>query len=198
MNKDELLDFLKEQGIRFAQEKLEAYLSNQNRQQTSAPQGERPVIEPEILEKNKYEDGDAFEANLKKELAKGAKDISPEQMLKFVFHLTKQVYEVQKFCEVQETKRQQINAIRAVKVKEIQAQKEVLMSYLEKSFDERKANFAKLFAVVDQAMVSNNNEQLALALHSINLLAADSPFKALRSVEETKKALEDKNHEWDF
>ena len=31
-----------------------------------------------------------------------------------------------------------------------------------------------------------------------NLLAAESPFKALRSVEETKKALEDKNHEWDF
>jgi len=29
-------------------------------------------------------------------------------------------------------------------------------------------------------------------------LADSSPFKALASIENTKLALEDKNHEWDF
>mgnify|MGYP004654496817 CR=1 FL=1 len=193
MNKEEILDFLKKKGIEFAREKVQAFLETQPEEQ-----GPQEVIEPEVVDISKYEDGDAFEAQFHQELQDLSKDLTPEKMLVFVGRLTKMTFEVQKFCEVQETKRTLINAQREIMVKKIQAQKEVMLVYLEKSFDERKKNFAKLFSLVDEAMVHNNDRQLDLALRSINMLAASSPFKALRSVEETKKALEDKNHEWDF
>ncbi len=193
MNKEEILDFLKKKGIEFAREKVQAFLETQPEEQ-----GPQEVIEPEVVDISKYEDGDAFEAQFHQELQDMSKDLTPEKMLVFVGRLTKMTFEVQKFCEVQETKRTLINAQREIMVKKIQAQKEVMLVYLEKSFDERKKNFAKLFSLVDEAMVHNNDRQLDLALRSINMLAASSPFKALRSVEETKKALEDKNHEWDF
>ena len=193
MNKEEILDFLKKKGIEFAREKVQAFLETQPEEQ-----GPQEVIEPEVVDISKYEDGDAFEAQFHQELQDMSKDLTPEKMLVFVGRLTKMTFEVQKFCEVQETKRTLINAQREIMVKKIQAQKEVMLVYLEKSFDERKKNFAKLFSLVDEAMVHNNDRQLDLALRSINMLAASSPFKALRSVEETQKALEDKNHEWDF
>ena len=193
MNKEEIFDYLKKKGIEFAREKVQAFLETQPEEQ-----GPQEVIEPEVVDISKYEDGDAFEAQFHQELQDMSKDLTPEKMLVFVGRLTKMTFEVQKFCEVQETKRTLINAQREIMVKKIQAQKEVMLVYLEKSFDERKKNFAKLFSLVDEAMVHNNDRQLDLALRSINMLAASSPFKALRSVEETKKALEDKNHEWDF
>lgn len=193
MNKEKLLEFIKTHGISIAQNFLD---SSQLEKQTTL-HGEQ-VIEPEIVDESEYEDGDAFVSNLQKDLASSGTKITPEQMLNFVTSLTKQIGRVYKFCEVQETKRVNINAQRDVLIKNIESRKEIIMKYLDRSFDERKENFAKLFALVDRAVDANNNEQLALALQSINLLAAESPFKALRSVEETKKALEDKNHEWDF
>lgn len=193
MNKEKLLEFIKTHGISIAQNFLD---SSQLEKQTTL-HGEQ-VIEPEIVDESEYEDGDAFVSNLQKDLASSGTKITPERMLNFVTSLTKQIGRVYKFCEVQETKRVNINAQRDVLIKNIESRKEIIMKYLDRSFDERKENFAKLFALVDRAVDANNNEQLALALQSINLLAAESPFKALRSVEETKKALEDKNHEWDF
>ena len=193
MNKEKLLEFIKTHGISIAQNFLD---SSQLEKQTTL-HGEQ-VIEPEIVDESEYEDGDAFVSNLQKDLASSGTKITPEQMLNFVTSLTKQIGRVYKFCEVQETKRVNINAQRDVLIKNIESRKEIIMKYLDRSFDERKENFAKFFALVDRAVDANNNEQLALALQSINLLAAESPFKALRSVEETKKALEDKNHEWDF
>lgn len=193
MNKEKLLEFIKTHGISIAQNFLD---SSQLEKQTTLHG--KQVIEPEIVDESEYEDGDAFVSNLQKDLASSGTKITPEQMLNFVTSLTKQIGRVYKFCEVQETKRVNINAQRDVLIKNIESRKEIIMKYLDRSFDERKENFAKLFALVDRAVDANNNEQLALALQSINLLAAESPFKALRSVEETKKALEDKNHEWDF
>lgn len=194
MNKEKLLEFIKTHGISIAQNFLDA---EQPDKQTTVQ--EQQVIEPDVIdEEAEYEDGDAFVSNLQRDLATSGTKITPEQMLHFVTGLTKQIGRVYKFCEVQETKRVNINAQRDVLIKNIEARKEIVMKFLDKSFDERKENFAKLFSLVDKAMASNNNEQLALALQSINLLAAESPFKALRSIETTKQALEDKNHEWDF
>lgn len=193
MNKEEILDFLKKKGMDLAVEKVKTFLETQPEEES-----EQEVIEPEVKDISKYEDGDAFEKQFHQELQDMSKDITPEKMLVFVERLTKLTFEVQKFCEVQETKRALINAQREVMVQQIQAQKEVMLAYLDKSFDERKKNFDKLFSLVDDAMKNNNYQQLDLALRSINVLAASSPFKALRSVEETKQALEDKNHEWDF
>jgi hypothetical protein len=148
-----------------------------------------------------YQDADAFEEGLRG----GLKDIVPtlaaadpaaaKEVCDNFIHVAG---EVAKFSEVQKTKRKEIEAKRDVIVNKIQSQKEIILAYLEKSFDERKDNFAKLFSVVDSAIATNNMQQLAMGLDSINKLAESSPFKALASVESTKLALEDKNHVWDF
>lgn len=106
--------------------------------------------------------------------------------------------DVAKFTEQQKTVRKDIEAKRDKDIAQIQAQKEIIMKYLDKSFDERKENFSKLFQVIDHAISNNNMQQLAMGLDSINQLAATSPFKTLATLESTNEAIKDKNHIWDF
>ncbi|NLZ57099.1 MAG: hypothetical protein GX898_02135 [Corynebacterium sp.] len=72
------------------------------------------------------------------------------------------------------------------------------MDYLDRSFDERKENFQRLFTVVDDALEKDNIQQLAMGLDSILKLAETSPFKDLSSIEATTSALNDPTHQWDF
>lgn len=195
MNKDKLIEFIKAHGIDIAQRLLNAYTSEGLPSVSEVSQEQ--MAEVAGIEEAKYQDGDAFVENLQNDLL-SLNRLGPEQIATLMFSLTKKIGEVYQFCEAQETKRVNINAQRDVLIKQIEARKEIVMRYLDKSFDERKENFAKLFSLVDKAVTTHNNEQLALALQSINLLAAESPFKALQSVTATQKALEDKNHEWDF
>jgi hypothetical protein len=148
-----------------------------------------------------YLDGDAFENNLRGNLEGMVASLAagnPEEAKEVLNNLVTMAGEVQKFTEVQKTKRKEIEVKRDIIVEKIKSHKEILLSYLEKSFDERKDNFTHLFSIVDNAIENNNIQQLALGLDSINKLADSSPFKALASLENTKLALEDKNQEWDF
>ena len=106
--------------------------------------------------------------------------------------------EVRKFEEAQITRRTAIAAQRDAAIASIRARREVLQDYLARSFDERAENFSRLFDVVDTALDTNNMQALAMGLDSVVKLAASSPFKDLRSVEETTTALTDPDHEWDF
>jgi hypothetical protein len=72
------------------------------------------------------------------------------------------------------------------------------MAYLDRSFDERAENFRALFSVVDQALASGNNDQLALTLNSITEVAKSSPFKDLANLASFQAALDDPNHVWEF
>jgi ribonucleotide reductase alpha subunit len=101
-------------------------------------------------------------------------------------------------AEQEQTKRREIEACEKVIIAKINAQRDLLMAYLNRSFDERAENFRTLFGVVDQAMAAGNNEQLALALHSITELAKSSPFKELANLASVRAALNDPNHEWEF
>ncbi len=74
----------------------------------------------------------------------------------------------------------------------------LLQDYLNRSFGERAESFVKLFQVVDQALNPDNMSALAMGLESVVKLATSSPFKDLRTVEETAAALTDPQHEWDF
>jgi hypothetical protein len=148
-----------------------------------------------------YQDADAFEENLHNNLQGMVSSLAaanPAEAKEVLDGFVAMAGEVTKFTEVQKTKRKEIEAQRDIIVEKIHSQKEIILSYLEKSFDERKENFAKLFTVVDSAIANNNMQELALGLDSINKLADSSPFKALASLEGTKLALEDKNTEWDF
>ena len=112
--------------------------------------------------------------------------------------LITQAGEVRKFEEVQITQRAEIAASRDIAIANIEAQKQALQLYLEKSFDERRTNFDKLFAVVDHSLETGNMQELAQGLQGILTLADSSPFKDLESVEATATALADPDHEWDF
>ena len=101
-------------------------------------------------------------------------------------------------AEQEQTKRREIEACEKVIIAKINAQRDLLMAYLNRSFDERAENFRTLFGVVDQAMAAGNNEQLALALHSITELAKSSPFKELANLASVRAALDDPDHEWEF
>lgn len=103
-----------------------------------------------------------------------------------------------KIAEEERTKRQEIKAWEKTTIAQINAQRDVLIEYLERSFDERANNFRQLFNVVDQAIDNGDNEQLALALHSITELAKSNPFKDLANLTSVKAALNDPNHEWTF
>lgn len=148
-----------------------------------------------------YQNAEQFEQNLHKNLigmSKGLVAGNPAEVIKVLSDLISMAGDVAKFTEVQKTNRKEIEAKRDVYVEKIKAQKEIMLIYLEKSFDERKSNFQKLFDVVDNAIENNNMQQLSMGLNSINTLAASSPFKDLSSIESTQQALTDENHTWDF
>jgi ribonucleotide reductase alpha subunit len=101
-------------------------------------------------------------------------------------------------AEQEQTKRREIEAWEKLTIAKINAQRDLLMAYLNRSFDERAENFRHLFCVVDRAIAADNNDQLALALHSITELAKSSPFKELANLASVRAALDDPDHEWEF
>jgi ribonucleotide reductase alpha subunit len=101
-------------------------------------------------------------------------------------------------AEQEQTKRREIEAWEKATIAKINAQRDLLMAYLNRSFDERAENFGHLFCVVDRAIAADNNDQLALALHSITELAKSSPFKELANLASIRAALDDPDHEWEF
>ncbi|MBD1900405.1 hypothetical protein H6F83_10545 [Coleofasciculus sp. FACHB-125] len=106
--------------------------------------------------------------------------------------------EYKKVAEEERTKRRDIDAWEKEIIAKINAQRDLLMAYLDRSFDERAENFRALFGVVDLAITTGNNEQLALALNSITEIAKSSPFKDIANLASVKAALNDPNHEWSF
>ena len=132
-------------------------------------------------------------------LTSGVKGIAtPGDALSLVDDFVKMAGEVEKFREAQKTKRTAIEAEKDVALAKLDAQKKMLLEYLDKTFDERKLNFQKYFDVIDDALFKGNTKQLAMGLNSVNELAQSSPFKDLANIDQVGKALEDKNHEWDF
>lgn len=101
-------------------------------------------------------------------------------------------------AEEERTKRRGIEAWEEITIAQIEAQRDVLMKYLESSFHERAENFHILFGKVDQAIADGDNNQLALALHSITEITKSSPFKDLADLSSVRAALDDPEHEWTF
>ncbi len=88
------------------------------------------------------------------------------------FDLIAQAYlEYLQVVEQEQTKRRAIEAFEKEAIAKIEAQKEFLITYLNRSFDERAKNFATLFIVVDRALAIGDNEQLTFALSSITAIA---------------------------
>ena len=129
-------------------------------------------------------------------LAQGAAAFtSPTDCLK---EIVSAYTEYKTIAQQEQTKRRGIEAWEKVTVANINAQRDFLMAYLDRSFDERAENFRALFSVVDQAIASGNNDQLALTLNSLTEVAKSSPFKDLANLASFQAALDDPNHVWEF
>ncbi len=85
-----------------------------------------------------------------------------------------------------------------IQLEEINAKRQIFLSYIDQSFSERRENFDRLFRIADQASGSGNNEQLAMALSTITELARHTPFKDLADMNRTRKTLAEPGHEWKF
>ena len=123
---------------------------------------------------------------------------SPEDVERALRILGEVAQDTIKYAEEQETKREEIRAMRDTAIAQINAMKECIQTYLEKTFDERSAIFAKQFEVVESALLSGDNEMLASGLNSINALAASSPFKNLADITSVQKSLTSSDTEWDI
>ena len=103
-----------------------------------------------------------------------------------------------KVCKQEQTKQKEIQAKTDIILKKFEMQKEIFEKYLDKVFDERRGQFKEYFNRLDIAMKSDNVEQMSLLLNNINQLAQSAPFVVFSTLENTKKALNDINYEWDF
>ena len=105
------------------------------------------------------------------------------------------VQQWQQTVEVEQTKRAVIATHENKWLAAIDTDRQVLLTYLDASFDERAANFRRLFDSLDQAMTTDPS-QVASILGSITSLAMKSPFNDLKDIATVTANLEDLDFEW--
>ena len=97
-------------------------------------------------------------------------------------------YSNYKVIESQEiTKRHDIEAHRDVELEKIRSVREIFLQYLDKSFDERKKNFAGYFKQLDKAVANQDVGAINAVLQGIMSLAATSPFRDLKALQDSLK-----------
>ena len=100
-----------------------------------------------------------FDNQVRKDLVGTVKSIAagnPAEAAQVLKRFIEVAGDVAKFTEQQKTVRKDIEAKRDSDIARIQAQKEIIMIYLEKSFDERKENFSKLFQVITVYIINSS------------------------------------------
>lgn len=101
--------------------------------------------------------------------------------------------------EAQErTKREAIRAAERTAVATIHSNRDIVLAFLDRSFDERKDNFRRLFDSLDTALEHGGLERTAPILDAIVKLAETSPFEAFSSPEGARVVLKDPNTKFEF
>ncbi len=152
---------------------------------------------PVISEKMTPEEEDALIEQTKAKLS-GQSLNSPTEVLSTLKAFSEAATDAVKFCEVQKTKREEIRANRDIRIRQLETQRDIIMRYLERSFDERKYLFEEQFKVVDHALQTGNTQELAISLQCINDLAKSSPFKALTDIGNVQRTLEQEGSTFDI
>ena len=152
---------------------------------------------PVISENMTSDEEDALIQNTKNKLT-GRSLKTPSEVASTLKAFSEAATDAVKFCEVQKTKRVEIRAERDVRIAQLRAQRDIVMDYLKRSFDERRYLFEQQFKVVDHALMTGNTEELALSLQSINDLAKSSPFKALADIGNVQRALTQEGSTFDI
>ena len=118
--------------------------------------------------------------------------MAAEQVLQ---KLVDAVRDWQETVAVEATKQQAIAAEEARWLAAIEADREILLTYLDRSFDERRESFRRLFDELDRAM-SGDTAHVADVLGAITTLAMKSPFQDLKDVDTVTSNLNDPNYGW--
>lgn len=111
---------------------------------------------------------------------------------------------VTSFCDLakeiehEKTRREEIIANREVMLAKVSALRDVALSYLDKSFSERKIQFEKLFNALDKALDSDNAQNTLAVANAIVEVAKNNPLKDLLSISNTRKALSDPDKTWEM
>lgn len=128
----------------------------------------------------------------------GQKLNTPADAINMVNTFIEASKDVAKFTEIQKTKRAEIRAQTEIRIKEIDSMRDLIMTYLDKTFDERSKIFAKQFECVDKALADGDVNLLAISLNCITDLAKSSPFKALADINSVQKQLAANNSTFDI
>ena len=115
-----------------------------------------------------------------------------------IIQIVKAYADWRKIAKEEETKRQRISAEERMAIHQINAQRDILMAYLERSFDERRENFQQFFEILDRAIDKGDTANVATTLSSIVELAQSSPFKDIASVQAVRNVLADQNSEYEI
>lgn len=97
--------------------------------------------------------------------------------------------------ESEQTKRRTIAADEALWLAAIDADRQALLTYLDRTFDERAASFRELFAKLDQAM-ETDSAQITDILGAITAIAVKNPFSGLDDAATVSARLLDRDTEW--
>ena len=79
--------------------------------------------------------------------------------------------------EQESTKRLEIQQQRDIAISKIQAEKEIILTYLQQAFQERREVFHKIFQTLDEAVKMGNIEIVDKSLSGIMVTIQTSPFK---------------------
>lgn len=116
-----------------------------------------------------------------------------------VFQVLVQAYQETRAVEAHEaTRRRQIAAWEKSRISALEMHKQVLLTCLDRSFDERAENFRRFFALADEALESGNNAALQSVLVALTELAKSSPFKDIADLASAQAGLEDTEHIWEI
>lgn len=119
-------------------------------------------------------------------------------LLNLAYSLANSYLEYQQIREQETTKRCQIEVWKNTTLADIETRRQILMSYLNHSFDERERNFQRLFEQIDGAIARGDNAQLAPLLDTLVKYAQTSPFSQLADLAQVQVNLADPDYVWEF
>lgn len=124
--------------------------------------------------------------------------VAPDVLFDSVVHIIRECCECRKEIEKQRTERARIEHEARMHIENIRSQREVMVLFLEKTFQERRENFHHLFDRLDRALEQDNLQETRLVLDSLTDYAKASPFSGLRDAASAQEAIRDKTITWEF
>ena len=108
--------------------------------------------------------------------------MQPPQALEGLKIFVDVVKENHKTTEEEQTKRENISAMRDIEIEKIRVQKKTLKAYFDGIFSERKYMIEEMFDKLDKGIESNNLELIQMSMSSIVSIAQESPLKQVASL----------------